>query len=281
MQAGFQNKDHLKRIAAKLAEGFELGNVRHPNRLQFLEGLYGVQGQDAVRNHPEFHALIGKVGELFFEFLSVDEPDIAKIAKEQARAHYRASVLTATFLEGAYEILEMAMGEVPESLFRRFQKNIQRLTVETSRRYDAILELARNELLKTKEMLEESLEAQKATIKELSTPVIPVWSRVLMVPMLGSYDSMRMHDLDERLLKDVAGQKPKAVLLDLSGLAHVDTQVASEVIRLIRALQLLGARAFLCGIRPRLSKTLTGLGVDLKDVPTFATLEQALKAAIG
>ena len=153
--------------------------------------------------------------------------------------------------------------------------------METSLRYDAILEQARDELFKTKAMLEETLEAQNETIKELSTPIIPVWSRVLMVPMLGGYDSMRMRDLNERLLVAVAGQKPRAVLLDLSGLAHVDTQVASEVIRLIQALRLLGAKTSLCGIKPQLSRTLTGLGVDLKDVPTFATLEQALKAAIG
>ncbi|MDY7018154.1 MAG: STAS domain-containing protein [Nitrospirota bacterium] len=281
MQAGISDETHLKKVATKLAEAFELGNVRNPARLQFLETLYGVRGQGAVREHPQFHALIEKLRDLLFEFFSVDEPDIARIAEGQARAHYRAHVLTATFLEGAFEIMELARAEVSESLFRRFQRNLQRLTVETSLRYDAILQEARDELSKTKAMLEETLEAQNETIKELSTPVIPVWSRVLMVPMLGGYDSMRMHDLSERLLAAVAAQKPRAVLLDLSGLAHVDTQVASEVIRLIQALRLLGAKTFLCGIKPQLSRTLTGLGVDLKDVPTFATLEQALKAAIG
>ena len=84
MQSGISDETHLKTVAAKLAEAFELGNVRNPGRLQFLETLYGVRGQDAVREHPQFQALIEKLRDLLFEFFSVDEPDIASIAEGQA-----------------------------------------------------------------------------------------------------------------------------------------------------------------------------------------------------
>jgi rsbT co-antagonist protein RsbR len=129
--------------------------------------------------------------------------------------------------------------------------------------------------------LEELVEAQQQTIKELSTPIIPVWTKVLMAPLLGSFDSMRMHDLSERLLEYVASQKPKAVLLDLTGLAHVDTQVISEIVRLIASLRLLGSRAILVGIKPHVAQSLVRLGASLEGVPTHATLELGLKGVIG
>ena len=131
------------------------------------------------------------------------------------------------------------------------------------------------------EKLEELVEAQQETIKEISTPIIPVWTKVLMSPMLGSFDSMRMHDLSERLLEETARQKPRAVLLDLSGLAHVDTQVVSEIIRLITSIKILGSRTLLSGIGPQIAQSLVRLGVNLEGITTYSTLEQALKAVVG
>jgi PAS domain S-box-containing protein len=129
--------------------------------------------------------------------------------------------------------------------------------------------------------LEELVEAQQRTIKELSTPVIPVWSRVIMAPLLGSFDSVRMHDLSERLLEEVASKKPRAVLLDLSGLAFVDTQVVSEILRLVTSVRLLGARTILSGIGPVVAQSLVRLGATLDGAPTYTTLEQGLRSVIG
>ena len=136
-------------------------------------------------------------------------------------------------------------------------------------------------LKEAQKKLQELVEAQQQTIKDLSTPLIPIWSKVLMAPLLGSFDSMRMHDLSERLLEYVASQKPKAVLLDLTGLAHVDTQVISEIVRLIASLRLLGSRAILVGIKPHVAQSLVRLGASLEGIPTHATLEQGLRGLIG
>lgn len=137
------------------------------------------------------------------------------------------------------------------------------------------------ELKEAQEKLEELVEAQQRTIKELSTPVIPVWTKVLMAPMMGSFDSQRMHELSERLLEETSRKKPTAVLLDLSGLAHVDTQVVSEVVRLIASIRPLGTRALLSGINSQVAQSLVRLGANLEGVATYATLEQSLKGVIG
>lgn len=87
----------------------------------------------------------------------------------------------------------------------------------------------------------------------------------------------RAHELNEALLNAVAAQKPSRILIDLSGLAHV----VGEVVKLIRAVRILGTKAILVGIKPHLAQSLVLLGAGLEGVPTYATLEQGLKAAIG
>ena len=157
--------------------------------------------------------------------------------------------------------------------YRPVGETINRLVDETF--------LREAELKKIKEQLEETLQAQAETIKELSTPVIPVWGRILMAPLLGSFDSVRVHELNETLLEAVAAQKPLTVLLDLSGLAHVDTQVVGELVKLIIAVRILGTQTVLVGIKPHLAQSLVHIGASLENVPTYATLEQGLRAAMA
>jgi len=128
--------------------------------------------------------------------------------------------------------------------------------------------------------LKELVEAQQRTIKELSTPLIPVWPGILAVPMVGSFDSQRVHDLNERLLQEVSNQKPRAVLIDLSGLSHVDTQIVSEIVILIAAVRLLGTKTLISGINPQVAQSLVRLGMNLENIPTYATLAQALRSLV-
>jgi len=137
------------------------------------------------------------------------------------------------------------------------------------------------EIKEAQERLQEVVEAQQQIILELSTPIIPIWTKVLMAPLLGSFDSMRMQDLSERLLEAAARQKPKSVLLDLSGIAQVDTQVVSEVVRLIGSLRFLGTTTLLSGIGPVVAQSLVRIGATLDGIPTYATLEQALRNVVG
>ncbi len=137
------------------------------------------------------------------------------------------------------------------------------------------------EYIKEQKRTIEVVEEQKRIILELSTPILPVWRGILLAPLIGNFDSMRMQRLFENLLQATAEQKPRAVLLDLSGVAFVDTQVISEIVRLIDALRLLGTITLLVGIQPRVAQGLVRLGVDLKGTPSHATLAQGLKAVLG
>lgn len=122
--------------------------------------------------------------------------------------------------------------------------------------------------------------AQKQALHELSTPLIPITDTVMVMPLIGSIDSTRAQQVMERLLEGVSIDGATTVLLDITGVLIVDTQVADALIRAAQAARLLGAQVVLTGIRPEVAQTLVGLGVDLSDIVTHSTLQTGIAYAL-
>ncbi|MBL9103363.1 MAG: PAS domain-containing protein [Myxococcales bacterium] len=125
------------------------------------------------------------------------------------------------------------------------------------------------------------IERQQAVIRELSTPIIEVWDRVLCVPMVGLVDSVRADAIMEDLLQAVSGKRARFAVLDLTGIDALDTSTAGALVGLIRALRLLGAEGIVTGIHPSVAQTLVGLDVDLRAIPVFGNLRSALRHCIS
>lgn len=119
------------------------------------------------------------------------------------------------------------------------------------------------------------------TIREMSSPVIPVMEGILVMPIVGTLDSERARRVMEDLLAGIERGRARVVILDITGLAMVDTAVAHALIEATRAAQLLGARPILVGISPEVAETLVHLGVELHDLRTAATLQEGLQIALG
>jgi rsbT co-antagonist protein RsbR len=124
------------------------------------------------------------------------------------------------------------------------------------------------------------IQAQEAALRELSTPLIPISDGVVAMPLIGSVDSGRAQQVIETLLTGVAEQRATTVILDITGVPIVDTQVANALIRAAQAVKLLGAKVILTGIRPEVAQTLVGLGVDLSGISTLGTLQSGIAAAL-
>ena len=122
---------------------------------------------------------------------------------------------------------------------------------------------------------------QALEILELSTPVIPVWEGIVISPIIGALDSRRAQGLMEELLERVADSQSRVVLMDVTGLAAIDTQVAQHLIDTISAVRLLGAQVVLTGMRPAIAQVLTHLGIDLSGVVTKSSLTAGLAVAMG
>jgi len=120
------------------------------------------------------------------------------------------------------------------------------------------------------------IEEQQSAIQKLSTPIIEVWEGVLTVPILGVVDEQRAEQLMYTLLESVSRTACNYTIIDLTGVDAVDTRTASHLMKIVRAVQLLGAQSIVVGIRPEVAQTIVALGADLSSIVTLATLRQAL-----
>jgi anti-anti-sigma regulatory factor len=115
------------------------------------------------------------------------------------------------------------------------------------------------------------------TIRELGCPIIPLLSGVLLVPLIGAIDSQRAEQIISVVLEAIAAQRAQTVLLDVTGVPIVDTQVANSLIQMARAAMLLGARVVMVGIRPEIAQSIVGLGIDLQNLRIESTLASAIR----
>jgi anti-anti-sigma regulatory factor len=127
---------------------------------------------------------------------------------------------------------------------------------------------------------DEIIATQRGLIQELSTPVIPVSDSILVVPLIGTIDSMRAGQITEALLNAVSShQNSEVLIIDITGVAVVDTNVIHHLLQAVRALRLLGTTVLLVGITPEVAQTIVQLGVDLSSIVTRSTLQAGLEYA--
>jgi rsbT co-antagonist protein RsbR len=124
------------------------------------------------------------------------------------------------------------------------------------------------------------IDAQRNALRELSTPLIPISNDVVIMPLIGTIDSQRAQQVMEALLEGVAQHQARLVILDITGVAVVDTQVAQAFIQAAQAVRLLGAQVMLTGIQPQIAQTLVHLGVDLSGIITSGSLQSGIAAAL-
>lgn len=125
-----------------------------------------------------------------------------------------------------------------------------------------------------------ALERMRHAVQELSTPVLEVWDDVLALPVIGIVDSKRSAEMMERLLREVEHKQCRFVIIDITGVDVIDTATADHFIKIVNAVQILGARCILTGARGAVAQTLASLGMDLGPLVTLRNLKHALRECI-
>lgn len=127
---------------------------------------------------------------------------------------------------------------------------------------------------------EQMIETQRATIQQLSTPLMPLADNILSMPIIGTVDSTRAQQIMETLLQGIADYQANVAIIDISGVPVIDTQVANTLIQTAQAVRLLGASIILTGISPAMAQTLTHLDTDLHGIVTCSTLQRGIAYAM-
>lgn len=126
---------------------------------------------------------------------------------------------------------------------------------------------------------ERVIHEQQQAMRELSTPVLQVRERLLILPIIGMLDSARARQLTEQLLGAIQDKRAKVVLIDITGVATVDRTVANHLVQTIEASRLMGASTILTGLSPDIAQTIVDLGVDLSMIKTVGDLQGGLVEA--
>jgi rsbT co-antagonist protein RsbR len=126
---------------------------------------------------------------------------------------------------------------------------------------------------------ERIIREQQEAIRELSTPVLQVRERLLILPIIGVLDSARARQLTEQLLGAIQSHRAKVVVIDITGVAAIDVTVANHLVQTVEASRLMGAGAIITGLSSKIAQTLVDLGVDLSMMRTVGDLQGGLEEA--
>jgi rsbT co-antagonist protein RsbR len=127
---------------------------------------------------------------------------------------------------------------------------------------------------------EQVITDQAEQLLELTTPVVKLWDGVVAVPLIGTLDSARTQVVMEKLLQTLVDTGSEHAIIDITGVPAVDTEVAQHLLKTVVAARLMGAECTISGIRPQIAQTIVALGIEFGDIPTKATLADALLHAL-
>ena len=126
---------------------------------------------------------------------------------------------------------------------------------------------------------ERVIREQQAAIRELSTPVLQVRDRLLILPIIGVLDSQRARQLTEQLLAGIQANRAKVVVIDITGVGTIDLTVANHLVQTVKATRLMGATAIITGLSSNIAQTLVDLGVDVSMIRSVGDLQGGLEEA--
>ncbi len=143
---------------------------------------------------------------------------------------------------------------------------------------DHIIMEQKEELLKKRE---EDIRHLQDEILELSTPVIEVWDGIVALPLVGTLDSHRAHTAMQRLLESIEYTRSSFVIIDITGVPTVDSEVANHVLQTAGAVRLMGCETILTGVGPHIARVISEGDVDLDNIIVRARMTDGLHYAIG
>jgi rsbT co-antagonist protein RsbR len=169
----------------------------------------------------------------------------------------------------------LAETQVANAALREAQAGLEtQVTERTAALHTAMADIKSRADTQAQLLLE--LEEQRTTIRELSVPVIPINASTLVMPLIGALDTARLRQLRERALHAITRARARYLVLDITGVSVIDSQIAQGIIATVQATRLLGTEALLVGVRPEVAQAIVALGVDLHAMRAFADLQAAL-----
>jgi rsbT co-antagonist protein RsbR len=165
------------------------------------------------------------------------------------------------------------------SLFAKYQADFTKLNRILDAYEPAANRIANTVAVGFVQERERVIRQQQEAIRELSTPVLQVRERLLILPIIGVIDPQRARQLTEQLLRGIRTNRAKVVVIDITGVAAMDATVANHLVQTVEASRLLGATVIVTGLSPEIAQTIVNIGVDLGKMSTVGDLQGGIEQA--
>ena len=165
------------------------------------------------------------------------------------------------------------------SLFEKYQADFQVLNQVLDAYEPAANRIANTVGVNFVQERERIIRQQQEAIRELSTPVLQVRERLLILPIIGVLDGQRARQLTEQLLRGIRTNRARVVVIDITGVPAIDSTVANHLVQTVDASRLMGASVIITGLSSEIAQTLVTLGVDLSKVNAVGDLQGGIEEA--
>ena len=177
------------------------------------------------------------------------------------------------------EIVLLLRDVLARSLFAKYSEDFNKLNRILDAYEPAANRIANTVAVGFVQERERIIRQQQEAIRELSTPVLQVRERLLILPIIGVIDPQRNRQLTEQLLRAIRTNRAKVVVIDITGVAAMDANVANHLVQTVEAARLLGATVIVTGLSPEIAQTLVTIGVDLSEMATVGDLQGGIEEA--
>jgi rsbT co-antagonist protein RsbR len=165
------------------------------------------------------------------------------------------------------------------SLFEKYQGDFELLNRVLDAYEPAANRIANTVGVSFVQERERVIRQQQEAIRELSTPVLQVRERLVILPIIGILDSQRARQVAEQLLRGIRTHRAKVVVIDITGVPEIDSTVANHLVQTVEASRLMGASVVITGLSPEIALTLVTIGVDLSKMNAVGDLQGGIEHA--
>ncbi len=224
--------------------------------------------------------------EVFSEATSVYDNyvEVLETGSVEALQHYARDLSERIIPRGVetHEVVGIVLllrDVLARSLFEKYREDFDLLNRVLDAYEPAANRIANTVAVSFVEQRERVIRDQQDALLELSTPVLQVRERLLILPIIGVLDTARALQLTEQLLHGIRAHRAKLVVIDITGVPNVDEAVANSLVDTVTASRLMGADVIITGLSSDIAQTLVTIGVDLSKMHTVGDLQGGIEEA--
>ena len=216
---------------------------------------------------------------VYDNYVEVLETGSVEALQEYARNRSERIIPRGVETDEVLGIVLLLRDVLGRSLFVKYEDDVQLLHRVLDAYEPAANRIANTVGVNFVQERERVIRQQQEAIRELSTPVLQVRERLLILPIIGVLDSQRARQLTEQLLRGIRFTRAKVVVIDITGVPTIDSTVANHLVQTVEASRLMGASVIITGLSSEIAQTLVTIGVDLSKVNAVGDLQGGIEEA--